>query len=236
MKKNILNMTKQTPFDPGAPNWDAFSVVSEVELDCLDDKLKLVLPGQIKCVEDSYMGGIIPSVHMVLPKTGDEQRHGVVLSFSEHDSKSTSESFDNVQDAINLKFGDKAPSGFDIIVSSDSMTYEDLLEAMSSKLLTTKSPAWVNMQLRFYFKGVAKPLTSSSIKALMYGGKTTFLSMYDPGHWYPMFDCHSHWYYTSKKKGSKRFTYCFGPCPAPATCTVWGTTSRFGWGWSMCFC
>ncbi|MDD9901544.1 MAG: hypothetical protein OXT65_11230 [Alphaproteobacteria bacterium] len=211
---------------PGAPEWHSLHGIGETGAEKMDSPLEVTLPGQVKANDAGYTCGLVAHAHIVPPANGNDERQGILIGLSDQGGDENEKIFRDFMDQAEDKFGDKVPCKIDMLVDMGDNTCASLLKAGDASVT-------VNASLRLHFGGEVFSSPAMVMQAAI--TLTVLPSMYDPGHWYPMFDCHSHWYFTSKRNGKKRFTYCFGPCTT-GRCTVWGTNSRFGWGWSLCKC
>lgn len=218
----------------GAPDWSDLHLLSQHHPKDARDQAEFSLPGDVVCVGDVFSAGIIPAIRLVVPGPCGGEWLAAVLGFAEYGTDLTEDILEPWEKEVD---GRKPPSQFNLLIDAGDVTFSELVTSCHKGEISRDTPGWAAMQFAFYYEDEGPPVTSKPVKALWAPLSVDIVSSPpDPGHPWPYFECHSHWFREPPKKKRRRwFTKCFGTCPN-TQCTCGTPPARRCWGLKFCWC
>ncbi len=218
----------------GAPNWSDLNLIKQLVPKDPRDQAQFRLPGEIKCVGNTFVAGIIPLARLILPGHCQGEWAAANMHFAEYSSELRESITEEWEKDID---GKKSPVAFELEVDFGEISYNDLMAQIESRDICKHTPAHTMLRLVMHYPGKKGEVISPPFRGLMVAKEISYIpSPPDPGHPWPYFECHSHWFREPLKKKNRRwFTKCFGDCEN-TRCSCNDAGSRHCWGLHFCWC
>lgn len=218
----------------GAPDWSDLHLIRQLVPKDPKEQAKFRLPGDVKPVGETFAAGIIPLVRLIVPGSCEGEWIAANLHFAEHSSELREDLTDKWERDVD---SNEPPEAFQLEVDFGDNSYAELMSQLERRTITRETPAHLMLRLVMGYSGGKEEMISPSFRGLMVATHTDYFpSPPDPGHPWPYFECHSHWFKEPLKKKNRRwFTKCFGDCPT-TRCSCDGAGSRHCWGLHFCWC
>lgn len=224
----------------GAPDWSSFHHISQLVPEDPRDQAQFSLPGDIKVIGETFVIGAIPSVRLVLPGHCKGEWVAANLHFAEHSADLRQALIEEWEQELDSS--KKPPKTFHLEIDFGEVSFDDLMDLLETEGELGEFPVSAMLRLAVGFSGKGKKKSKSELVSPCFRGEmlATHIdyipSPPDPGHPWPYFECHSHWFREPLKKKNRRwFTKCFGSCPK-TRCACNKKGHGHCWGLHFCWC